>query len=270
MLAFVEVRLDGPTKPSVETFEAAVNGRPEVTECWRSSGDIDYLLRVSVADLDAYERLLTDGVEAGEGVSVARSHLAFRNVKASLSALALTPGDVRGVIDDPTSDSVSRPKRNGKRAVERHPPDDIFFPPNLIPPATNLDHIDYRILGVLSANARIRNVDLAERIGLSPATCWRRVRTLEKQRVILKYHTVVDYPTFNLFVVFIKLRLDRRTRESQRELEDAIQEVPEIVEVCRTDGESDYFLRGIVRGLDGLEQLLSENFLPRPGLRTAE
>jgi DNA-binding Lrp family transcriptional regulator len=119
-------------------------------------------------------------------------------------------------------------------------------------------------------NARIANVDLAKRVGLSPAACLRRVQALEARHVIRYYLTLVDYQTFNMFVVFIKLRLDRRTREWQRRFEDAVQDLPSIVEAYRTNGESDYILRGVVSGLDGLERLISEPLLIRPGIKAVE
>jgi DNA-binding Lrp family transcriptional regulator len=96
------------------------------------------------------------------------------------------------------------------------------------------------------------------------------VRSLEAQRVIRYYLTLVDYRAFDMFVVFIRLRLDHRTKEWQVAFERAVQELPSIVEAYRINGESDYILRGIVCGLDGLEGLLSEPMLIRPGVQVVQ
>jgi len=58
--AFVEVRLVREGKAEVAEFEAAVNRRPEIIECWAMSGGYDYLLRVVAPDLDGYNRFLRD------------------------------------------------------------------------------------------------------------------------------------------------------------------------------------------------------------------
>jgi DNA-binding Lrp family transcriptional regulator len=278
VMAFVELQLECPTRARVTAFERIVDARPEVTECWRTSGDTDYLLKASVPDLPALEQLTTDVLSELEGVTVVRTHLAFRNVKASTANLPLagSHASVPGIGStgpaasappaletEPTRKAASDRARAAKKAASADPRPTARA-------ARRLDEIDLRILDALSINARIANVDLAERVGLSPAACLRRVQALEAQRVIRYYITLVDYPTFNMFVVFIKLRLDRRTRGWQRRFEHAVQDLPSIVEAYRTNGESDYFLRGVVNGLDGLERLISEPLLIRPGIRAVE
>jgi DNA-binding Lrp family transcriptional regulator len=59
-------------------------------------------------------------------------------------------------------------------------------------PSRQLDEIDYAILGQLQEHARISNVDLADRVGLSPAPCLRRVQTLEKDGIVGKYVTLLN------------------------------------------------------------------------------
>jgi DNA-binding Lrp family transcriptional regulator len=274
VMAFVELRVDCPTASRVASFERAIDAREEVTECWRINGDTDYLLKASVTDLVAYERFLTGGFVEPTGVSVVRSHLALRNVKASTANLQLAPGRTimtnsrpRRVISKSASpESQARAVAEQQRTVSSRQRNGSEASVGTV----DLDDIDFRILHALSANARVSNVDLAARVGLSPAACLRRVRALEARRVIRYYITLVDYATFDMFVVFMKLQMDRRTREWQEAFERAIVELPSVVEAYRTEGESDYVMRGIVTGFDGLEHLLSAPLLIRPGVKAVQ
>src|SRR5689334_14874125 len=77
-------------------------------------------------------------------------------------------------------------------------------------PATiELDEIDYKILMALQENARISNVELAERVGLSPAPCLRRVAALEKSGAIKKYVALLDHAMLNRpITMFVRISLD--------------------------------------------------------------
>jgi DNA-binding Lrp family transcriptional regulator len=274
VMAFVELRLECPTKSRVAAFERAVDRRPELTECWRTSGDADYLLRASVANLPDYERLVTDILAGMERVRLVRTHLALRNIKASTASLPLAPATF-AVSRDQSATTLRLSSRTRPEASRRS---DADRTPSVLPEiarhpgakAGTVDELDLRILYALSRNARIPNVVLADLIGLSPAACSRRVRALEARRVIRYYLTLVDYRTFDMFVVFMRLRLDRRTREWQEAFERSVVDLPSIVEAYRVEGESDYILRGIACGLDGLERLLSEPLVIRPGIQAVE
>lgn len=78
---FVNVSLEKQVEPALETFEAAVLRRPEVMECYLMTGDADYLLRVVVPDLDAYERFLMDHLTRIPGIASIKSSFALRSVK---------------------------------------------------------------------------------------------------------------------------------------------------------------------------------------------
>ncbi len=78
---FVQVRLERQVEEALETFEAAVSSRPEVVECYLMTGDADYLLRVVVPDLPAYERLMIDHLTRIPGVSNIRSSFSLKQVK---------------------------------------------------------------------------------------------------------------------------------------------------------------------------------------------
>ncbi|MCC2634328.1 MAG: AsnC family transcriptional regulator [Ramlibacter sp.] len=93
-----------------------------------------------------------------------------------------------------------------------------------------LDRYDIQILTELQADARLTNAELAQRVGLSAAPCWRRVRALEEAGYIKGYHAEIDRHRIGLGVLaFVRLDADRNTGERTREMEEAIRKIPEIV-----------------------------------------
>jgi Lrp/AsnC family leucine-responsive transcriptional regulator len=124
---------------------------------------------------------------------------------------------------------------------------------------TQLDDIDRRILEELQHDARISNVDLSDRVGLSPAPCLRRVRTLEETGVIRKYVTLLDPTSVDLGVmVFVQISLDLQVEGRLDIFEKAIMHRPEILECYLMTGDADYLLRVIVPNVAAYEQLLKE------------
>lgn len=78
---FVQVTLEKQIKPALEAFEKAVRSRPEVMECYLMTGDADYLLRVVVPDVPAFERFIVDFLSKAPGVGNIRSSFALKQVK---------------------------------------------------------------------------------------------------------------------------------------------------------------------------------------------
>ena len=78
---FVQVSLEEQVESALEIFEAVIQDRPEVMECYLMTGDADYLLRVVVADLEAYERFLMDHLTKVPAVANIRSSFALKQVK---------------------------------------------------------------------------------------------------------------------------------------------------------------------------------------------
>lgn len=89
---FVQVTLERQIETALETFEQTVLARPEVMECYLMTGDSDYLLRVVVADLAAYERFLMDHLTRLNGVASIKSSFALKQVKYR-TALPLGDGE---------------------------------------------------------------------------------------------------------------------------------------------------------------------------------
>ena len=80
---FVQVTLERQIEQALETFETAIQDRPEVMECYLMTGDADYLLRVVVSDLTAYERFLKEHLTRVPGVASIKSSFALNQVKYS-------------------------------------------------------------------------------------------------------------------------------------------------------------------------------------------
>jgi Lrp/AsnC family transcriptional regulator, leucine-responsive regulatory protein len=122
-----------------------------------------------------------------------------------------------------------------------------------------LDEIDRKILRHLQEEARISNADLADRVGLSPAPCLRRVRTLEEGRVIRKYVTLLDPAAVNLGVtVFVQISLDLQVEDRLEIFERAMMRRPEVLECYLMTGDADYLVRVVVPDVAAYERFLKD------------
>lgn len=121
-----------------------------------------------------------------------------------------------------------------------------------------LDRYDRQILVVLQQDGRISNQDLADRIGLSPSPCLRRVRTLEESGLITGYRALLDAKKLGLsLMALIGISMDQHTPERFANLESSIAEIPEILECLLITGQqSDYQLKVVVRDMDAYQDLL--------------
>jgi Lrp/AsnC family leucine-responsive transcriptional regulator len=121
-----------------------------------------------------------------------------------------------------------------------------------------LDRYDRQILEILQRDGRISNQDLADRIGLSPSPCLRRVRTLEEVGLITGYRALLDAKKLGLsLMALIGISMDQHTPERFANLESAIAEIPEILECLLITGQqSDYQLKVVVRDMDAYQDLL--------------
>ncbi len=121
-----------------------------------------------------------------------------------------------------------------------------------------LDRYDRQILELLQQDGRISNQDLADRIGLSPSPCLRRVRTLEEAGVITGYRAMLDAKKLGLsLMALIGISMAQHTPERFANLEASIAEIPEILECLLITGQqSDYQLKVVVRDMDAYQDLL--------------
>ncbi|ENY8009415.1 Lrp/AsnC family transcriptional regulator [Vibrio fluvialis] len=107
-----------------------------------------------------------------------------------------------------------------------------------------MDKFDERILRELQQDGRISNVELAERVGLSPSATLRRVQELERKKVIKGYRAVLDKPQLNVgFIAYVSIGLNSHTKKSQLSLEDHVRFADEVVECHNITGMNEYLLR---------------------------
>ena len=121
-----------------------------------------------------------------------------------------------------------------------------------------LDRYDRQILEVLQGEGRLSNQELAERIGLSPSPCLRRVRTLEEAGYIIGYRALVDSQKLGLtLMALIHISMDRHTPERFENFETRVAALPEVLECLLITGQdADYQLKVIVRDMEAYQHLL--------------
>jgi DNA-binding Lrp family transcriptional regulator len=131
-----------------------------------------------------------------------------------------------------------------------------------------LDKFDVKILHELQADARLTNAELAQRVGLSAAPCWRRVRALEEAGFIKGYHAEIDRHKIGMGVLaFVRLDADRNTGEGTREMEDAIRKIPEIVACHYISGAGTFELQVVAKDLDSFSQFARKVLINLPNVK---
>lgn len=124
---------------------------------------------------------------------------------------------------------------------------------------TDLDIIDLKILAQLQQDARISNVELAERVNLSPSPCLVRVRALERKGYINRYVALLRPEAMGLAVsVFVQVRLERQIEASLKAFEKAVTVRPEVMECYLMTGTSDYLLRVVVSDLAEFQRFVTD------------
>jgi len=131
----------------------------------------------------------------------------------------------------------------------------------------SLDSFDIKILRELQQDAEISMQDLGERVGLSHTPCWRRVKRLEKDGVIRKRVTLLDPDALHLAVnVFVHVTLKNHRENGLTLFEDAVHDIPEIVECYTVSGDRDFLLRVVVADVSAYEHLLKHALINLPGV----
>ncbi len=132
-------------------------------------------------------------------------------------------------------------------------------------PKLDLDAIDCRIIATLQADGRLSNVELAERVGLSPSPCLRRVKRLEREGYIESYRATLGRSRVGLgFTVFVGVKIEGHADERANELQDALVAMPEVVACHMVSGESDYLLEVVVPDLEHYQRFLLGKLLTLP------
>jgi DNA-binding Lrp family transcriptional regulator len=130
-----------------------------------------------------------------------------------------------------------------------------------------MDAVDRRIIAELQRDGRLSNVELADRIGLTPAPCLRRVRRLESDGVILGYAARTNPLAIGRgFEVLVNVDLTRKDRATFEAFEAAVAAFEEVVEVRRMFGLPDYVLRVATRSTESYETFISTRLGDVPGI----
>lgn len=121
-----------------------------------------------------------------------------------------------------------------------------------------LDRLDRRILDLLQADGAMSNLELAERIGLSPTPCSRRVRQLEESGIIERRVTLLNQGRLGLNITaMIGITMDRHTPDRFETFERAVREYPEVVECSIVTGQAaDYLLKAVLPDMTYYEEFL--------------
>ncbi len=134
-----------------------------------------------------------------------------------------------------------------------------------------MDKIDRSILTILQENARIANVELAERVGLSPSACLRRVGQLEKSGIVKGYHADLSLEKLGHSVlVLVNITLDGQSANMLSEFETAVRNVPQVLACFLLAGESDYLLRVAARDVNDFGRIHTEYLSSLPHVMRME
>src|SRR5438105_2568121 len=126
-----------------------------------------------------------------------------------------------------------------------------------------MDDFDLKLLNALQENGRLTNLELAERIGLSPSQCSRRRTALEQSGVIEGYHAALANQTVGLDVlVFVQVGLATQSPDSAQAFAKLIRGLEEVQEAYSLTGEADFLVKLVVPDLKTLSRILNEVFLP--------
>ncbi len=133
---------------------------------------------------------------------------------------------------------------------------------------TDIDRTDRRILRELQRDGRLANVELAERIGLSPTATGERVRRLQKEGVIAGFGARLDPHRLGLgLLVFVEVSLDKTTPDVFEKFSAAVRRAPEVLECYMVAGGFDYLVKTRVADMAAYRRFLGEGLLSLPGVR---
>jgi len=132
----------------------------------------------------------------------------------------------------------------------------------------SIDKFDLAILQELQADARLTNAELAQRVGLSAAPCWRRVRALEAAGIIRGYHAEIDRHKIGLGVLaFVRVDTERVSADATKKLEDAIRKLPEVVACHYISGTGTFELQVVAPDLDGFSRFARHSLMSLPNVK---
>lgn len=133
-----------------------------------------------------------------------------------------------------------------------------------------LDKTDLKILQVLQENGRLTNVELSERVALSPSPCLRRLKQLEDLGVIRRYAALLEPINVALNLqVFIRVSVDK-SAQSRNEFTRAVQHWPQVLDCFALTGESDYILHAFFTEMNAFSSFILDTLLATTGVQDAK
>ena len=134
-----------------------------------------------------------------------------------------------------------------------------------------MDKIDKKIVFELQKNGRLSNFDLAEKVGLSPSPCLRRIKNLEKKKIISGYTAIIDEELFGYpITAFVSVRLENQTDGTLKVFEEGISHLDEVVDCWLVTGNRDYLLRVVAINLKTYEKFMREDLTKIKGIDSIE
>ncbi|GLQ17031.1 Lrp/AsnC family transcriptional regulator [Maritalea porphyrae] len=131
-----------------------------------------------------------------------------------------------------------------------------------------LDALDRKIVAILQQEGRIRTIDLAERVGLSPTPCARRIVRLEEEGVITGYTATVNQDKMGLPIsIFVSVELENQGAEALQRFEQDVVSFEEVMECFIMTGSQDFLMRVVAADLASYERFLQEKLTRVPGIR---
>jgi Lrp/AsnC family transcriptional regulator, leucine-responsive regulatory protein len=134
--------------------------------------------------------------------------------------------------------------------------------------ADGLDRIDRKLLQLLQADARLSATELADRVALTTAPAWRRVKRLEQEGYVCGYHARLDGARLGYGVTaFVSVMLERHTPAAGRAFEDQVRAIPQILECHNVSGRYDFLLRVVAADLEAFGRFARDTIRALPGVK---
>ncbi len=129
----------------------------------------------------------------------------------------------------------------------------------------NLSDTDKKILSAIQEDATITNAELAERVGLSAAPCWRRIKRLEEKGIISKRVGILDTKALGLNITaFANVKLSHVQEDALEKFEAAVKEFSEVTECYTISGSMDFLIRIVTENMQSYEIFLRKKLLKLP------
>ncbi|WP_028537202.1 Lrp/AsnC family transcriptional regulator [Paludibacterium yongneupense] len=134
-------------------------------------------------------------------------------------------------------------------------------------PSLSLDKTDLRILAELQLNGRLTNVELAERVALSPSPCLRRLKQLEESGVIQRYVALLDPSQIGLGLqAFVRVSLEKRGNALTQQFLEAVQGWPEVINCFAMTGDMDFLLQVYFEDMAHFSRFVMDELMQQPGI----